>query len=67
MPTPRNPIQVIKEAKQIAADHGCFVAERGGRFHLYRRTGAHTPPAWCGSAALPASLLLLVKRVTNFR
>lgn len=65
MPTPRNPIQVIKEAKQIASDHGCFVAERGGRFHLYRQTGAR--PAWCGSAALPASLLSLVKRVTNFR
>lgn len=38
MATARNPLQVLKEAKQIARDHGCFVVEKPGRFLLYRKT-----------------------------
>lgn len=65
MATARNPIQVIKEAKQIASDHGCFVSEKGGRFHVYRKTA--TRPVWLGSRGTPESLRALVCKVTNFR
>ena len=33
---PRNPLQVLKDAKQIAKDHGCFISERRGLYLLYR-------------------------------
>jgi len=40
MTTPRNPITVLKETKQIARDHGCFVVEKpspkGTRYLVYR-------------------------------
>lgn len=32
----RDPRQVLKEAKQIALDHGMFVVERPGTYLLYR-------------------------------
>lgn len=32
----RNPLQVLKEAKQIALDHAMFVVEKGGKFLVYR-------------------------------
>lgn len=65
MATARNPIQVLKEAKQIAIDHGCFVAEKGGRFHIYRKTPTH--PVWLGSCGTPETLRAKVCKVTNFR
>lgn len=64
MAAARNPIQVIKEAKQIANDHGCFVAEKGGRFHVYRKTPSRA--VWLGSRGTPDALRSFVCRVTNF-
>lgn len=65
MASQRNPLQMVREAKQIAQDNGCFVSERDGRFRVFRKTS--TRPAWCGSAVKPEALLSLVKRITNFR
>ncbi len=64
MATARNPIQLIKEAKQIARDHGCFIVEKTGRFLLYRRTP--TCNVFVGSRSEPAALRAYVCKVTNF-
>lgn len=64
MASVRNPIQVIKEAKQIARDHGCFVVEKAGRFLVYRRTP--TRNVYLGYRTDPAALRALVCTVTNF-
>lgn len=32
------PAQQLKEAKQIALDHGMFIAEKAGAYLLYRKT-----------------------------
>ena len=65
MTVTHSPAEMVRQAKQIATDHGCFVSERDGRYRVFRKTG--TNPAWCGSAVKPAALLSLVKRITNFR
>lgn len=65
MPRIRSPLQLLKEAKQIAADHGCYIAERSGRYHVYRETP--TGPAWQGQRTRPQALRDLVCKVTNFR
>jgi len=65
MPTQRNPIQVIKEAKQIAKDHGGFVVEKGGRFLVYRRT--HTCNVYLGSRGKPDALRSFVCNCFNFK
>jgi hypothetical protein len=65
MATARNPIQVIKEAKQIAQDHGCFVAEKGGEFLVYRKTFDRN--VFVGKCKAPERLRSLVCRVTGFR
>ena len=36
----RNPLQVLKEAKQIAIDYGMFVVEKSGKYLLYRKNPA---------------------------
>lgn len=64
MASARNPIQVIKEAKQIARDHGCFVVEKPGRFLVYRRTP--TRNVYLGFRSDPAALRAYVCQVTNF-
>jgi len=64
MPTPRNPIQVLKEAKQIARDHGCFVVEKAGRFLVYRKTPVRN--VYLGSRGTPETLRPFVCAVTNF-
>lgn len=64
MPAARNPLQVIKEAKQIARDHGGFVVEKPGRFLVYRCTP--TQNVLCGWRSQPADLRALVCRVFNF-
>lgn len=64
MAAARNPIQVLKEAKQIARDHGCFVQEKGGRYLVYRQTPAR--PVYLGSRGTPDSLRAYVCKVTNF-
>lgn len=65
MASTRNPIQVIKEAKQIAKDHGCFVAEKGGEFLVYRKTFDRN--VFVGKCKAPERLRSLVCRVTGFR
>lgn len=68
MPAPRNPIQVLKEAKQIARDHGCFVVEKadpkGTRYLVYRRL--YDRNECVGSRFSVTSLHKLVCKVTNF-
>lgn len=64
MATTRNPIRVIKEAKQIAKDHGCVVSERGGKFIVYRLTPDR--PVYLGSRSTPTALRAYVCKVTNF-
>ena len=62
--TRHSPLQQLKEAKQIAQDHGCFVSERGGRYLLYRKT---TPrPTLVGHCVTPEALRRMVCRATNF-
>lgn len=61
----RSPLQVLKEAKQIALDHGCYVADKSGRYHVYRETP--TGPAWQGQCARPQALRDLVCKLTNFK
>lgn len=34
----QTPTQALKEARQIAKDHGMFVVEKPGKFHLYRKS-----------------------------
>lgn len=65
MASARNPLQVLKEAKQIATDHGCFVTEKAGRYHVFRKTQARV--VWLGSRGDVNALRSLVCRVTNFR
>lgn len=65
MATQRNPLQVLKEAKQIARDHGCSVSERGGKYHVYRLVAGR--PVWCGSRGSVTALRALVCSVTGFR
>lgn len=64
MPTPRNPIQVLKEAKQIARDHGCFVVEKAGRYLVYRKTPGRV--VYLGFRSTPETLRPFVCKVTNF-
>lgn len=35
--TRQHPPQQLKEAQQIASDHGMFVVDKGDRFLLYRK------------------------------
>ena len=64
MASQRNPIQVLKEAKQIARDHGCFVVEKAGRYLVYRRTPVCN--VYLGSRGTPETLRPFVCRLTNF-
>lgn len=68
MPTQRNPLQVLKEAKQIARDHGCFVVEKadpkGTRYLVYRALRDRNE--CLGARFSVTSLHKLVCKVTNF-
>lgn len=67
MPAPRNPIQILKEAKQIARDHGCFVVEKadpkGTRYLVYRKLFDRNECV--GSRFSVTSLHKLVRKVTK--
>lgn len=65
MATTRNPIQVIKEAKQIAKDHGGFVVEKAGKFLVYRKT--QTCNVFLGARGKPDTLRSFVCRCFNFK
>jgi len=60
----RNPLQVLKEARQIASDYDLTIIEKAGRFHVYRNT--QTGPAWQGQCGQPQALRALVCKLTNF-
>ena len=62
---PRNPLQVLKEAKQIAKDHGCVISERRGLYLLYRIINGRT--VYQGDRSTPDKIRELVCKITNFR
>lgn len=64
MATARNPLQVLKEAKQIAADHGCIVSEKNGKYLVYRKTPMRQ--VYLGMRGTPEALRAFVCSVTNF-
>lgn len=64
MATTRDPRQVLKEARQIANDHGCIVSEKDGKYVVYRKTP--TRPVYLGSRGTPEALRAFVCKVTNF-
>ena len=68
MATARNPIHVLKEAKQIARDHGCFVVEKadpkGTRYLVYRRL--YDRNECIGTRFSVTAFHKLVCKVTNF-
>jgi hypothetical protein len=59
------PLQQYKEARQIAADYGMFVVDKGGRYVLYRKTPVR--PVWLGSRANAAGLRSLVCRCARIK
>lgn len=60
----RNPLQVLKEAKQIAQDHAMFVVERSGKFLLYRVGKPNN--IYVGSRASVTGLRSFVARCAKF-
>lgn len=68
MTRPRNPLQLVKEAKRIALDHNLFVVEKpdpkGIAYLLYRKQ----LPAnvFLGRRRSPAGIRDLVCKVANF-
>ena len=62
--TRHSPLQQIKEAKQIALDHGCFVVEKADKYLVYRKMPVK--PVFLGARGTPASLRNFVCKVTNF-
>ena len=67
MPSTRDPHQALREARQIAIDHNCFVTEKkssaGATYLLYRKT---TPPTFVGKRSSIAGLRALVCKACNF-
>lgn len=61
-----SPLQQVKEAKQIARDHGLYVVEKrtttGIDYLLYRETGR----AYIGKRTSPAGIRSLVCKAANF-
>lgn len=65
MPSVRNPLQVLKEARQIASDYDLTIIEKAGRFHVYCNT--QTGLDWQGQRGQPQALRALVCKAANFR
>ena len=62
--TRHSPLQQLREAKQIAADHGCFVTEKAGKYLVFRKMP--TRPVYLGARGTPETLRRFVCQVTNF-
>lgn len=65
-----SPLQQVKEAKQIAKDHGCFVVERQtptGLIWLLYRGMQHGRNILIGKRASPAGIRSLVCKATGFK
>lgn len=66
------PLQQVKEAKQIARDHGCYVVEKptpkGTDYLLYRRDPHHPEGkgVFVGKRTDPARLRQFVAKTCNF-
>jgi hypothetical protein len=64
----RTPLQLVKEAKQIARDHHLFVVEKpdakGIAYLLYRQS--HPANTLLGRRRTPSGIRALVCRVANF-
>lgn len=62
------PLQQLKEAKQIAKDHGMFVVERKAKDTEYLLYRALTPGnVFLGKRATPGGIRNLVAKCANFR
>ena len=59
------PLQILKQAKQIASDHNCFVAEKNNEYSLFRKMAPS--PVFIGKRSTPAALHRLVCKATNFQ
>lgn len=64
----RTPLQMLREARQIALDHGCFVAEkqqqRGPVWILYRANpNPDKKPIYIGKRNSPAAIRKYVEMV----
>lgn len=59
-----SPLQQLKEAKQIALDHGLFVVEKDSRFLLYRQQQPKN--TYIGARSTPEALRAFVCKVANF-
>ena len=59
----RNPLQVLKEAKQIAFDHAMFVVEKSGKYLLYRK--GQIKNIYLGSRGSVDGLRALVSRCAS--
>ena len=65
MAVERNPLQVVREARQIAADYGLLVIEKGSVFYVFRKTlTVNVPVAHTRTAK---GLDRAVRRITGFK
>lgn len=60
-----SPLQQIKEAKQIAKDHGLVLIEKAGTYVLYRKTPDGN--VRLGARATPSGIRSYTARCANFR
>lgn len=62
---PRDPVEQLHDAEQIARSHNMFVIRRGDRFLLFRRTRSR--PVFLGARSEAAALRSLVSRCASSR
>lgn len=61
----RTPLQLVREARQIGADYGLLVVEKGADFHVFRKMPTkNVHVAKCGT---PQGLHRTVRRLTGWR
>lgn len=65
MTVQRNPLQIVREARQIAADYGLLVVEKGPVFHVFRKMPTCNVHICHTSSA--SGLDRAVRRITGFR
>lgn len=54
-----DPVQQLKEARQIAKDYNMFITEKGDRFNVFRITPSR--PVYLGSRGTPGTLRSFVE------
>lgn len=59
----RTPAQTVREAKNLAANHGCMVVEKDGKYLVYRKNPAR--PIYLGLRSTPEALRTFVRKVTS--